>query len=205
MSGHIVRKTDFINWTGHDPYRHGGVVTIVLELDSNRRRMKLGFSFCSPDDPFVKRTGVENAIRRLQECPIEVPVLYAADLMAHEILKALCTRDWGTLEQVTTLEIHTEAWKRAVPSWAKKWWRRIFVKEPMAPFEEVGEALAAWGDELTFRAFKRARMGVAKDMADLTRATITLKEHVVGMMSKLTGACVCPGMSNDEPAAPKPH
>lgn len=206
MNDHIVRKTDFINWYGEDPYRHGGVVTLVLELDSNRRRMKLGFSFCSPEDQFIKKQGVTKAQERLRDCPIEVPVLYGADFMAKEVLKALCARDWGTLEQVTTLEIHTEAWRRAVPSWAKKWWKSVFVRERMSPFEEVGEALAAWADEMVHRASQRARKGVAYDMATLTQATIDLKRHVTDMMQKISSTCLCPGIGTEEPAAPaKPH
>jgi hypothetical protein len=144
----IIRRTDFINWTGEDPNRHGGVVTLVIELDPNRRRMKLGFSFCTPEDQFIKKEGVKYAMERLRDCPIEILVLYQADHAAGEVLKALCIRDWNTLEQVTTLPIYTPAWRKAVPSWAKKWYRETMVPQPMSGIEKVTAALEDWRDEM---------------------------------------------------------
>jgi len=140
----IIRKTDYIGWDKVDPERHDGIVTLVIELDPNRRRMKLGFSFCSPSDRFNKKEGHKNARYRLEYCPIEIPVLYQADHAAGEVLKALCIRDWGTLEQVTDLEIYTSAWRKAVPGWAKKWYARHFLHEPMDPLERVVDALEDW-------------------------------------------------------------
>jgi hypothetical protein len=140
----IIRKTDYIGWDKVDPERHDGIVTLVIELDPNRRRMKLGFSFCSPSDRFNRKEGHKYAHARLGYCPIEIPVLYQADHAAGEVLKALCIRDWKTLEQVTTLGIYTPAWRKAVPGWAKKWYNRHFLKEPMNPLERVVDALEDW-------------------------------------------------------------
>jgi len=144
----IIRKTDFIGWDKVDPARHDGIVTLVLELDPNRRRIKLGFAFCSRSDRFNRKVGLKYAMERLRVCPIEIPVLYQADHAAGEVLKALCIRDWGTLEQVTALEIHTEAWRRAVPGWAKKWYSRVMCPEPLTGVDKVAEALEDWGGEI---------------------------------------------------------
>ena len=161
----ITRKTDFVNWNGVDPYRHGGVVTLVLEMDNNRRRIKIGFSFCSPGDRFTKRVGHEYAQARLNACPIEVPVLYNAEAAVGDVLKALCMRDWENLEQVTTLEIYTAAWRKAVPGWAKKWWMENILAQPQSPFDKLGEALAEWADEITAVATVRSGSNVAPCLA----------------------------------------
>jgi hypothetical protein len=183
----IIRKTDFVNWNGVDPYRHGGVVTLVMELDPNRRRMTLGFSFCKPEDQFIKREGVKYAMERLRDCPIEIPVLYQADHAAGEVLKALCLRDWSTLEQVTTLEIHTEAWRRGVPSWAKKWYKKTMCPEPENPLDTLGRAVSGLADDILEEATGRAvdyitpriiRMAVTiEELKALTAKMFTMTEE----------------------------
>jgi len=142
-------KVDYINWTRQQDARsHGGVVTLYLKLDPNRCRMKMGFSFCNPKDRFSRKEGVRYAKRRFEHCPIEVQVLYRADFMAMEVVRALCLRDWPTLEKVSS-EIHTGLWDRGVPSWALKWYDQAFrPKTPRTPSEQLGDALVAWGDEI---------------------------------------------------------
>lgn len=200
----IIRKTDFINWTGEDPYRHDGIVTLVIELDPNRRRMKLGFSFCKPGDQFIKKEGTKYAHERLRDCPIEIPVLYQGDHAAGEILKALCLRDWGTLEQVTTLEIHTEAWRRGVPSWAKKWYRRVFLQEPEHPLDTLGMAVSALADDILEQATGRAVDTIVPRLIKMAvgiEETKALTAKMFTMTEQAQGPCFC----QDKPAEERKH
>lgn len=92
---------------------HQGVVTVAM-LSPAPGILHLGFSFCSPSDPWCKITGRDLAIARLIN-PIMVPCLYSPRQIALEVARAVMMHDFELLRVGLRMPFLTN-----VPSWTKK-------------------------------------------------------------------------------------
>ena len=93
--------------------QHQGVVTVAW-IESSSGILYLGFSFCSPKDPWCKAAGRDMALARLLH-PLVIPFLYDAKRTAHEVTKAVLSHDF---ERLAALTPGATMWER-VPSWTR--------------------------------------------------------------------------------------
>lgn len=99
--------------------QHQGVVTVAW-VESSPGTIVMGFSFCSPADPWCKTTGREISMKRLYEHPLVIPSLYSPKRTAYEVARAIISHDFGRL---AALSPGATMWER-VPSWTRtlsKW------------------------------------------------------------------------------------
>lgn len=94
--------------------QHQGVVTVAW-IESSPGTLVMGFSFCSPEDPWCKATGRGMAMKRLYGHPVVIPFLYSPKRTVHEVARAVLTHDFGRL---AALSPGVTMWER-VPSWTK--------------------------------------------------------------------------------------
>ena len=97
--------------------QHQGVVTVAW-ITPSPGILHLGFSFCSPKDPWCKATGRDMAAARLISKYLPVPYLYDVKRTMREVVRAVLSHDFDRLH----LCVHpARGWDtvRLVPSWTK--------------------------------------------------------------------------------------
>lgn len=104
---------------------HQGVVTVAW-IEPTPGILHLGFSFCSPEDPWCKATGRDMALARLLH-PLVIPYLYSPKKTVHEVARAVLTHDFG---RIAALSPGVTMWER-VPSWTRGLGKRMEEKERM--------------------------------------------------------------------------
>ena len=92
---------------------HQGVVTVAW-ITPGPGILHLGFSFCSPKDPWCKATGRDMALARLIH-PLVIPFLYSPKRTVHEVTRAVLSHDF---ERLAALTPGATMWER-VPSWTR--------------------------------------------------------------------------------------
>ena len=97
-----------------------GVVTVAW-IESSPGTIVMGFSFCSPEDPWCKITGREIAMTRLYEHPLVMPYLYSPKRTVHETVRAVLTHDF---QRVIALSPGATM-LGTVPSWTKDLAKRL--------------------------------------------------------------------------------
>lgn len=111
--------------------QHQGVVTVAW-ITPAPGVLHLGFSFCSPKDPWCKAKGRDMALARLLKRTgptIILPFLYDAKRTVREVVRAVLSHDFGRLEPFCP---GTTAWGHIkVPSWTKGLAMRV--KVPPVP------------------------------------------------------------------------
>lgn len=68
---------------------NGGVITGAARRDLEESKVKVGFSFCSWKDNFVKAFGRKIAIGRLEKRPIVIPCVHST-LAIKDALSVIC-------------------------------------------------------------------------------------------------------------------
>jgi hypothetical protein len=96
-----------------DAREHHGVVTVAM-ISPSPGILHLGFSFCSPSDPWCKITGRDLTLARLIN-PIKVSYLYSPRQTALEVAKAVMAHDFELLR----VRLSTPFLAK-IPSWTKK-------------------------------------------------------------------------------------
>ena len=109
-------------YLGRSPHDHQGVVTVAW-IESSPGTLVMGFSFCSPEDPWCKIAGRELAMKRLYEHPLVMPFLYSPKRTVHETVRAVLTHDF---QRVTALSPGATM-LGTVPSWTKNLAKRLMV------------------------------------------------------------------------------
>ena len=97
-----------------------GVVTVAW-IESSPGTLVMGFSFCSPKDPWCKITGREIAMTRLYELPIVMPFLYSPKRTVHETVRAVLTHDFQRIIALSP----GATMLGTVPSWTKDLAKRL--------------------------------------------------------------------------------
>lgn len=115
------------DWRHRKPANiHCGVVTIAW-TEVSPGTLHLGFSFCSPEDPWCKAKGRDMALARLLKRmgpTIAVPFLYDAKRTVREVVRAVLSHDFERLEALCGPG--TKAWGHSrVPSWTKALAKRM--------------------------------------------------------------------------------
>lgn len=101
---------------------HKGVVTVAW-ITPAPGVLHLGFSFCSPEDPWCKAKGRDMAAARLRWLMMTVPFLYDAKRTVYEVARAILSHDFDLLKPLC-LAIADWGHSR-VPSWTKGLVRRV--------------------------------------------------------------------------------
>ena len=99
---------------------HQGVVTVAW-IEPSPGTLHLGFSFCSPKDPWCKTTGRDIALTRLLH-PVVIPFLYSSQRTVHEVARAIMSHDFKRLAAIApgvTMWGITPSWTKDL---AKKMW-----------------------------------------------------------------------------------
>ena len=100
--------------------QHQGIVTVAWS-EPSPGTLHLGFSFCSPKDPWHKTTGRDIALTRLLR-PVVIPFLYSPRRTVHEVARAVMSHDFVRLAAIAP----GGAMWGGIPSWtkglAKKMW-----------------------------------------------------------------------------------
>jgi hypothetical protein len=94
---------------------HNGVVTIAVKPEHHK--LKLGFSFCSPADNYLKLLGRDIALTRLENDPFVIPYVYDHESMARQVIKGVLSHDFKSL---LAGGINNAPVSYDVPSWTKK-------------------------------------------------------------------------------------
>ena len=95
--------------------RHQGVMTVAYFIDLRNHVVQIGFSLCSPKDPWVKAKGQELAIHRLLSFPITVLYLYEPRRLVIQIAQALMEHRCKELRSISTGSL---GWlSMQIPSW----------------------------------------------------------------------------------------
>jgi hypothetical protein len=100
------------NWSGG----HHGIITAAVRVKESPNFIEIGFSFCSPTDPWCKAKGRDLALERLTMNPTVIPYLYKPLAMARLAVKAVALHDWKRLSQFGILAAHLPD---QVPGWTK--------------------------------------------------------------------------------------
>ena len=99
---------------------HHGVVTVAW-IESSPGTLVMGFSFCSPEDPWCKIAGRELAMKRLYEHPLVMPYLYSPKRTVHETVRAVVTHDFMRIAALSP----GATMLGMVPSWTKDLAKRL--------------------------------------------------------------------------------
>jgi hypothetical protein len=105
---------------------HHGIVTVAW-IESSPGTLHLGFSFCSPKDPWCKTTGRDIALTRLLH-PVVIPCLYDARRTVHEIARAIMSHDFKRLAAIAP---GVTMWGM-IPSWTKGLAEKMWPETPEA-------------------------------------------------------------------------
>jgi hypothetical protein len=97
---------------------HKGVITVAMRVQEHV--IYLGFSFCSPKDPWHKIQGRDLALKRLHDDAVVVPYLYSPKQTARDVVAAVALHDWPRLSFQT--------FQARVPDWTKKLGKRMGVR-----------------------------------------------------------------------------
>jgi hypothetical protein len=92
---------------------HHGIVTVAWIIPAPGV-LNLGFSFCSPKDPWCKIAGRDMALTRLLH-PLVIPFLYSPKRTVREVVMAVLSHDFGRL---AALSPGATIWGM-IPSWTK--------------------------------------------------------------------------------------
>lgn len=114
-------KIYHFGWQGGDvpkgQRKHDGVLTLAVR--ENENKLYIGFYFCSPRDPFCRKIGRTEALRRMGKFPIVVKYLGTRSKIIEEVVRALCFKQFDRLgAYAEQCEIQT-AW---IPHWAGRWY-----------------------------------------------------------------------------------
>ena len=114
--------------------QHQGVVTVAW-ISPTPGILHLGFSFCSPKDPWCKATGRDMALARLIH-PLVIPFLYSPKRTVHEVTRAVLSHDF---ERLAALTPGATMWER-VPSWTRGLAKRMSKTRVVAIYRLPGSA-----------------------------------------------------------------
>ena len=108
-----------------------GVMTVAYSICEKVHLVEIGFSFCSPKDPWVKSFGQQLAIDRLLKIPITAPYLYEPKRLVLQISQALMERRISEISEMATidgLKMSVSVWEQRVPGWSKDLAQRLKVQ-----------------------------------------------------------------------------
>jgi len=86
-----------------EPDGHSGIITVASKADFETGRVRLGLSFCSPDDTFLRWKGRTIAEGRLQKHPIVINFKSAPREAINKFLCALVLNNQGFCDTVESL------------------------------------------------------------------------------------------------------
>lgn len=110
---------------------HHGVVTVAW-IEPSPGTLHLGFSFCSPKDPWHKTTGRDIALTRLLH-PLVIPFLYSPRRTVHEVTRAVMSHDFVRLAAIAP---GVTMWG-IIPSWTKDLAKRMWPKKITTEFSKT--------------------------------------------------------------------
>ena len=105
--------------------RHQGVMTVAYSVDEKNREVKIGFSFCSPKDPWVKAKGQSIALDQIVGLRLHAPYLYEPKREVVEIAQALMEHRWDWLKYYCARNWPGGLVIKKVPCWSKALARRL--------------------------------------------------------------------------------
>lgn len=133
-------KFYYLGWPPDHNQNHNGVLTLAVRHEPRDKQVEIGFSFCSPKDSFSRKEGRKLAVCRLEEMPLRFKYLYEYRRTFREVVKALCHRDFDSLQNVAYVSPLLCRLKLVpccrkggrvvyefqpcclVPGWARKWY-----------------------------------------------------------------------------------
>lgn len=133
-------KIMYLGWKGGQvpkgKKKHDGVMTVAYRID-REGFLHFGFVFCSPLDPFSRKEGRKEALKRMRVFPVISKKSPSTKEDLFLLLKFISFHDLKNLIVYATVSfkfsnhLNKMLYKgnSIIPSWSKKWWKKNFIKE----------------------------------------------------------------------------